>query len=95
MAFAEIRGQTGEIKAGGRRVAGLVNWLALRNATADTWEIGAGLVDVNPVWLAGLSTMDVCLDVGKQQWRWRRVPMADVQVAESSIHVVAHGRFER
>ncbi|MEK9722013.1 MAG: hypothetical protein VW405_00835 [Rhodospirillaceae bacterium] len=95
MAFGQISGATGELRAGGRTLARLVNWVAVRNGEADTWTIGGGLVDGNPIWLAGAEAMDVCLDVGAQQWRWRRVPRADIDLNGDSISVLARGRFER
>jgi hypothetical protein len=95
MAFADARGATGELRAGGRRVAGLCNWIAIRDAKADTWTIGGGLVDPNPIWLAQAATFDVVLDMGKAPWRWRRVPSSDVTVVDASINIVTHGRFER
>ena len=95
MAFADVRGATGELRAGGRRVAGLCNWIAIRDVTSDTWTIGGGLVEANPIWLSQAATFDVVLDVGKAPWRWRRVPSADVSVTDQSVSIVAHGRFER
>lgn len=98
MAFLGARGASGEVRAGGRLVARLGGWEAVRvtdsgkNGRPVEWAIGAGLTEVNDLWLISGQAYELRLAVGKSQWRWRDVV---IQRAGDSVSMTATGRFER